>query len=477
MADGSQAKTLPQYIAALSVCLGAVAAGAILGWTANVSEKLKNSEFNDIEITADSLGWIGSFVTLGAMVTCFPIGFLCDKIGRKWSCIATVIPFSLGWLLVIFANNLGMIYAGRFFTGLAGGAFCVAAPIYTAEIAQPSIRGALGSYFQLLLTVGILIVYIAGAFISPLALAIIAAIIPLVFTVVFFFQPETPVYLMKQNNREEAKKALQRLRGSAYDCDAELKEIQQTLDQSDSAQNSFIDVLKTRASIKANIITFGLMFFQQFSGVNAVIFYAGFIFKAAGSSSLSPSTGTIIVGILQTAATFLSTLIVDRFGRKILLIISIVFMGISSFILGIYFSLSDRNLIDKDQVDAIGILPIVCLSVFIVMFSLGFGPIPWMISAELLPQEIKSTMCSAAATFNWFLAFIVTKFYVNMQEGIGSDSTFYIFSGICFLGVVFIIFLIPETKGKSVAEVQAILSGKPIKSSEKEGIDNPSFNN
>ncbi|XP_057664603.1 facilitated trehalose transporter Tret1 isoform X2 [Diorhabda carinulata] len=477
MADGNQAKTLPQYIAALSVCLGAVAAGAILGWTANISDRLKNAEFNDIEITDDALGWIGSFATLGAMVTCFPIGFLCDKIGRKWSCILTVIPFTIGWLLVIFAKNLSMIYAGRFLTGLAGGAFCVAAPIYTAEIAQTNIRGTLGSFFQLLLTVGILIVYVAGAFVTPLTLAVLSAVIPLVFAAVFFFQPETPVYLMKKNNGDGAKKALQRLRGSAYNCDAELKEIQQNIEKSTSEQNSFVEILKTKASIKANIITFGLMFFQQLSGVNAVIFYTGDIFKAAGSSSLKPSTGTIIVGVLQTVATFLSALIVDKFGRKILLIISIVFMGVSGLVLGVYFSLSYRNLIDQDRIDAIGVLPIVCLSVFIVMFSLGFGPIPWMISAELLPQEIKSTMCSAAAMFNWFLAFIVTKFYVNLKEGVGPDVTFYIFSGICFLGVVFIVFLVPETKGKTVAEVQAILSGEPIKSSEKEGIDNPSFDN
>ncbi|CAG9829175.1 unnamed protein product [Diabrotica balteata] len=474
MADSGQAKTLPQYIAALSVCLGAVAAGAVLGWTSNVSKQLQEGGLNDLLIDEDQLGWIGSFVTLGALVMCFPIGYICDLIGRKWGCLLTLIPFTVGWLLVIFSSSVSVIYVGRFLTGLAGGSFCVAAPIYSAEIAQTSIRGALGSYFQLLLTVGILIAYVGGAWMHPKDLAILSAVIPIVFAVVFFSQPETPIYLMKKNRPEEAKKALQRLRGSSYDCDAELKEIQLSFEQGTS-EKSFMTVLKTKAAIKASLITFGLMFFQQMSGVNAVIFYTADIFSASGSS-LEPAIGTIIVGILQTSATFGSSLIVDKFGRKILLLVSIGFMAISEFVLGLFFTFKDRNVLDEDQLSSIGFLPIICLGIFIVMFSVGFGPIPWMISAELMPEEIKSTMVSAAATFNWFLAFIVTKFYGNLKTSIGGDVTFYIFSGVCIAGVVFVMFCVPETKGKSVAEVQALLNGdKTTPINEKEGIDNPTF--
>ncbi|XP_050499245.1 facilitated trehalose transporter Tret1-2 homolog isoform X2 [Diabrotica virgifera virgifera] len=475
MADSGQAKTFPQYIAALSVCLGAVAAGAVLGWTSNISKDLQKGGLNDLVISDDQLGWIGSFVTLGALLMCFPIGYICDLIGRKWGCLLTLIPFTVGWLLVIFSSSVSVIYVGRFLTGLAGGSFCVAAPIYTAEIAQASIRGALGSYFQLLLTVGILIVYVGGAWMHPKDLAILSAVIPIVFAVVFFFQPETPIYLMKKNRPEEAKKALQRLRGNAYDCDAELKEIQLSFEQG-SSEKSFMTVLKTKAAIKACLITFSLMFFQQMSGINAVIFYTGKIFEASGSS-LDPAVGTIIVGILQTSATFGSSLIVDKFGRKILLLISIAFMGLSEFVLGLFFTFKERSVLDDDQLKAIGFLPIICLGIYIVMFSVGFGPIPWMISAELMPEEVKSTMVSAAATFNWFLAFIVTKFYVNLKTSIGGDVTFYIFSGICIGGAAFVLFCVPETKGKSVAEVQALLSGDktaPV-SNEKEGIDNPTF--
>nr|CAI5845155.1 unnamed protein product [Callosobruchus analis] len=409
------------------------------------------------------------------MLMCFPIGSICDIIGRKWGCITTVVPFTLGWGLIIFANGTGMIYAGRFLTGLAGGAFCVAAPIYTSEIAQKEIRGTLGSYFQLLLTVGILIAYLAGAYMPVKAFSILCAMIPIAFVVIFFFQPETPVYYMKNNKPDEARSALQRLRGSEYNCDKEIQDIKASLEQSTETSVSLTDALKMKASKRACLICFGLMMFQQLSGVNAVIFFTGNIFESAGST-LPSSTATIIVGIVQVIATFLSSIFIDKFGRKMLLLGSIAFMMLSEVVLGIFFSLKDRGLVSPETVSKIGILPVLCLIVFISSFSLGIGPIPWLISAELMPPEIKSVACSAAATFNWLLAFIVTKNYASLQIAIGGDSTFYIFSSICFIGIFFIYFMVFETKGKSVSEVQAILNGGTANASDgTAGIDNPAY--
>lgn len=133
-----------------------------MGWTSNISEDMKGGKYNDIPIDDDSLGWIGSCVTLGAMVMCFPIGYICDWLGRKPTMLLLTIPFTIGWIIIIFAGSVELLYVGRFITGMAGGAFCVSAPMYTSEIAEKEIRGTLGSYFQLLLTVGILFSYIVG---------------------------------------------------------------------------------------------------------------------------------------------------------------------------------------------------------------------------------------------------------------------------------------------------------------------------
>ncbi|XP_019870659.1 facilitated trehalose transporter Tret1 isoform X1 [Aethina tumida] len=469
--DKGTARKLPQYVAALSVCLGAVAAGTVLGWTSNIGDPLEKGDLNDVTADKDNQqGWIGSWMTLGAMIMCFPIGYLCDLLGRKLTMLLLIVPFTVGWLLIIFCANIEMIYVGRFILGLAGGSFCVSAPLYTSEIAEDAIRGTLGTFFQLLLVVGILMSNIMGAYVEIKAFSIICAIIPIIFGLVFFFQPETPVYLAKKGKYDEAKKSLERFRGPAYKCDIELEEIKKALEEEKNNKVSFMESLKTTASKKAILICFGLMFFQQLSGVNAFVFYTGNIFTTTGSS-IDPSQATIYVGAVQLVATFVSSQVVDRFGRRVLLMFSDFFMMIASLVLAIYFSIKPN--LTQEEIENIGWIPISSLIIFFIVFSLGYGPIPWLASSELMPQEIKANASSAAATFNWFLAFLVTKFYADLSNALNEYGPFYIFSAISLAGTAFVYFLLPETKGKSQAEIQLELSGGK---SEKSGIDNPAYN-
>lgn len=453
------------------VCTGAVAAGTLLGWTSNISAEMKEGNYNDLPIDDSVLGWIGSFTALGAMLMCFPIGIICDFLGRKLTMLLLIVPFCIGWLLLIFAKSLVMVYIGRFVTGMAGGAFCVTAPLYTSEIAEKEVRGALGSYFQLFLTIGILFSYVLATFVNILTYNIVLAIVPLVFGVVFVLQPETPVYLLKKDKENEARKVLRKLRGNNYDVDAELKSMKLSIENDAKLKVPFTQSIKKKATQRAFLISFGLMFFQQLSGINAVIFYTGDIFIAAGSS-LDSKYATIIVGVIQVAATFVSSLVVDKFGRKLLLLGSDFFMAISGILLGIFFSITDYKLADQETIDKISFLPILALSIFLIVFSLGFGPIPWMISAEVYPAEVKSSASSAAGTFNWFLAFLVTKFYIDVKNAVGGDVTFYIFSAISLVGTAFIYFIVPETKGKSLEQIQIELGGEE---QQKKGVDNEGF--
>ncbi|KAF5279760.1 hypothetical protein FQA39_LY05450 [Lamprigera yunnana] len=431
MSEGKSTR-FPQYLAAITVCLGAVATGTALGWTGNIALELKSGEFNDMQISDTEFGWIGSLTNLGAMCICFPIGFICDKIGRKFATLLLTIPFIAGWLLIIFSTNVTMLYIGRFIIGLAGGGFCIAAPLYTSEIAEKNIRGALGSFFQLFVTIGILLSYILGYAVSIRILTIVVAVVPLIFCIAFLFQPETPVYRLKQKRDEEAKAILTRLRGKKYNIDVEIVEIKEALDELEKNNVTIKDSLKKRSTRIAAIVSFSLMFFQQAGGINAVIFYTSDIFSSSGSS-LKPNDATMIIGAIQVIATLIASGIVDILGRRILLLLSSIFMAIGLIVLGVFFSLKDRNLVSADVLSTLGFMPIVGLAVFITMFSLGFGPIPWMISSELYPSEIKSVASAAAGTFNWLMAFLITKFYGDLKSKVGGDVTFYIFAGICIL--------------------------------------------
>lgn len=269
----------PQYVAALAATGGALAAGTTLGWTSPVELRLE--EDFDFPISAEQFSWIGSMMNLGAAFVCIPIGILVGIIGRKLTMLSLIIPFTIGWALLIWPNGVAMMYVGRFFVGVAGGAFCVTAPMYTSEIAENEIRGSLGTFFQLMVTVGILFSYAVGSGVNVMVLSIICGCIPLVFGAVFVFMPETPFYLIQNNKTESAIKSIGWLRGKDYDHKNELTDLQNESEHMKQNKISIVEGLKRPATIRALSIGLGLMFFQQMSGINAVIFYSGGIFDVS----------------------------------------------------------------------------------------------------------------------------------------------------------------------------------------------------
>jgi MFS family permease len=186
-----QTKLWPQYFAALAATGGALAAGTALGWTSPAEPQMLNrtSEAFDFDISKTDASWVGSALNLGAMSMCIPIGYIINMIGRKGAMLALVLPFTIGWVLLVTAQHLSMLIIGRVFIGISCGGFCVAAPIYIGEIAQKEIRGILGSFFQLMITIGILFVYAVGIGVNLMWLSIICGIVPLVFAVVFSIAP------------------------------------------------------------------------------------------------------------------------------------------------------------------------------------------------------------------------------------------------------------------------------------------------
>ncbi|XP_026325068.1 facilitated trehalose transporter Tret1 isoform X2 [Hyposmocoma kahamanoa] len=459
--SGDNARRLPQYLAALSATVGALAAGSMLGWSAPVLVEIvkENNTDYDFPITQGQGDWIGSLINLGAAAICFPIGLIMDSIGRKKTMLFLVLPFTLGWLLIAFATNVAMLMAGRFIIGVAGGAFCVTAPAYTSEIAQDSIRGKLGTYFQLMITIGILFSYVVGSYTSVLTFNLLCTCIPIIFGVIFFFMPESPSFLIIKGRNEEARQSLVRLRGEAYDVDTELNSLKYKAEQSQLNQVSFVKSITKKTAMKAILICYALMVLQQLSGINAVLFNTTAIFESAGAT-IPSEIATIVIGVIQVIATFISSMIVDKLGRRILLLFSALVMCLCTTALGVFFFLRDKHGIDSEILEPISWLPLLSLSLFIIAFSFGFGPIPWMMAGELCLIDIKAFVASTAGTLNWLLSFTVTSTFNSLNDAIGSGQVFWIFAGIMLLGFVFIFLIVPETKGKSVDEIQVMLGAE-----------------
>ena len=274
-----QTSKWPQVVAGLSANGGAFAVGTALGWTAPAGPRLVEGDDQYFQISQSRFDWTASIIAIGCAVSCLPIGILMKKFGRKWSMISLVVPFLIGWSLVAWAQNFMMLLIGRFMIGLAGGAFCVSAPQYSSEIAEKEIRGIIGTFCVSMINVGILFVYIIGAFASVFWTSIACLIIPVIFGLVFFFMPESPVYLVAENRDEDAIKSFKWLRGNNYNPQNEIAELKFEILENSKRTSSLKEVLGKRATIHALLIGFGLMFFQQMSGINVVLFYSTFIFK------------------------------------------------------------------------------------------------------------------------------------------------------------------------------------------------------
>ena len=191
----SSANVLNQYIASVASAGGALATGIVLGWTSLTADNIKEGCYGFL-VSQEEFSWVGSVTNLGAALACIPMGLVMNTLGRKITMLALVIPFTLGWVLLICAKHVIMLYIGRFILGICCGGFCVTSPMYVAEIASKEIRGTLGSFFQLFLTIGILLVYLISWKLSVLAVNLICASFPIIFGVIFFFMPETPTFLV-----------------------------------------------------------------------------------------------------------------------------------------------------------------------------------------------------------------------------------------------------------------------------------------
>ncbi|XP_014469649.1 PREDICTED: facilitated trehalose transporter Tret1-like [Dinoponera quadriceps] len=437
-----------QFLASLCAGIIGVQSGITLTWTSPILPYLMSDASFLPELSESQISWITSLLALGAIVGAVPAGKIADRIGRKWSIILTTVPFATSWLILIFTRDVVSIYIARFVGGIGAGAACVLVPVYIGEIAQASIRGALTAFFPILLSLGIVLSFVAGAYCPYATFNSIccALLLPLVLSAPFI--PESPIWLVQQGRKAQVTKVLLTLRGSKYDITDEITVLQDDVGKVMNVQGGFKDLIGTKAGRRAIIVCVGLMSFQQLCGVDAILFYTVTIFQEA-NSTVDPFVASIIVGLVEVFITIIVATVIDRFGRKPLLIISGATMTIDLAILGYYFKLKNEG-----DVSAIGWLPLTCLSAFNVFFSIGYGSVPFTVISEIFPPQTKGVASSMSIVVHWSLVFAVTKLFPSMEDGMGPAATFWTFACFTAASTVFAYFLVPETKGKTLQEIQ-----------------------
>ncbi|XP_067616732.1 facilitated trehalose transporter Tret1-like isoform X2 [Eurosta solidaginis] len=452
-------KTIRIFIAAVAANLSAFAAGTCLGWTSPVAPKLKALDTSDSPldhpITTEDDAWISSIVAIGALTAPFVAGPLADRIGRKWVLLISSAFFVVAYALMLIASEVWMLLLARLIQGFGVGFVFTVQPMYVGEIATDAVRGATGSLMQLFVVAGILYVYAIGPYVSYNALQWCCLAVPIVFDIVFFFMPESPYYFAGKGQKSNALSSLQFLRGQSVDVvQDEMTTIQGEVEEAMASKGSFVDIVKIPGNRKALIISAGLIMFQQLSGINVVLFNSQSIFESA-DTGLDPAIATIIVGCVQVSSSGLTPIIADRMGRKVILLISAFGMSIGLAALGAFFYVQ-QVIGDASNITW---LPVPALILFNIVYCIGFGPLPWAVLGEMFPANIKSIASSIVASTCWTLGFVVTRWYPAL-DALGSYYAFWIFAVCCIFAFFFTIFIVMETKGLSLQEIQDRLNGK-----------------
>ncbi|XP_055850402.1 facilitated trehalose transporter Tret1-like [Episyrphus balteatus] len=440
------------YLVTFCATLASFSVGVYIGWTSPVVPKLREQTEDsplDYGITTVQEGWIGSLTAVGAFFGALGIGYIAFKFGRKWAILSTSIFYIISYILLIVGNNIWYIYAARTLQGVGGGITHAVVPMYIGEIATNDLRGALGSMLLLSMSCGLVFVYSIGPYVDYMTLQWICLSIPIIqFFLTIFFIPESPYFFAMKNRTKNGIKSLRILRGQREKTtEALMNQIKKEVDTSMLNKGSIVDVFKNRGYRKGLLIGCGCLVFQQLCGTKAVLVNSQSIFSST-NSSLDPAIATIIIGLAQLVSNFPTPFIVERAGRKIVLIISSVGMCLAHLTLGTFFYIQTFG--DASQILW---LPVPAMIGFNLFFGFGFGPLPWAVMGEMFPSNIKSSATSIACGIYWITSFAVVRWFPELNA-LGPYYAFWFFGGMCALATLFVLFVVIETKKISLQSIQ-----------------------
>ncbi|XVE82015.1 hypothetical protein DITRI_Ditri15bG0113000 [Diplodiscus trichospermus] len=429
----------------VAVC-GSFEFGSCVGYSAPTQSAIRE----DLNLSLAEFSMFGSILTIGAMLGAVTSGQIADLIGRKGAMRLSASFCITGWLAVYFSKGPLSLDVGRFSTGYGIGVFSYVVPVFIAEIAPKNLRGGLTTLNQLLIVTGSSAAFLIGTIIPWRALAL-TGLVPCIFLFVgLCFIPESPRWLAKVGLNKEFQVALRKLRGKDADITQEAAEIQIYVETLQSLPKARILDLFQQKYIRSVIIGVALMIFQQFGGINGITFYAS---ETLASAGLSGKSGTIAYACVQVPITVVGAMLMDKSGRRPLIMLSATGTFLGCFLAGTSFYLKDHNLLPE----WVPILAVGGVLIYIASFSIGMGAVPWVIMSEIFPINVKGVAGSLVVLVNWLGAWAVSYTF-NFLMSWSSSGTFFVYSGFSVMTILYVAMFVPETKGKTLEEIQACIN-------------------
>ncbi|XP_068606379.1 solute carrier family 2, facilitated glucose transporter member 6 [Brachionichthys hirsutus] len=449
------------YLAVFAAILGNFSFGYSLVFTSPVLPKLQSADADPrLKMDESQAGWFGSIYALGSAAGGLGAMVLNDKIGRRMSIMMSALPLTIGYMLLGGAINLSMLLAGRFLTGLAGGMTGASIPVYISEISHKKVRGALGSCPQITAVLGTLVLY-ALALKLPWRWLAIAGEVPAVLMVVLLvFMPSSPRRLLSLGKERKAENALRWLRGKHYDTQVEILVIQHSI----NTQGKFkVSYLATPGFYRPIMISVVMRFLQQMSGITPTLIYLETIFTKS-NVSLDAQYDAALVGLVRLISVILSTLLMNKARRKALLYTSSMLMFLSSLALTMNSHTTVCASCNPSNVSASldyisnsnggNVIPLISTMVFIFGYSMGWGTITWLLMSEVLPLVARGMASGVCVTVSWLTAFMVTEAFTYLLHKFGLYVPYLWFMVVSVLGLLFNAECIPETRGRSLEEIE-----------------------
>ncbi|CAN7940781.1 unnamed protein product, partial [Ixodes hexagonus] len=431
------------YLALSSACMAALSFGLTLGYSSPALPDIRRRmAFSDSQ---EDL--FGSLVNIGALFGGLAGGGqLVNKIGRKDTILLAGLGFVLGFLLIEMLPVPGLMFAGRALTGFSAGITALVLTIFVSEVSPAHIRGILNTVCAIAITSGVLMANVLGKWLGYRWLAT-ACMVPTVLNVLTMPKvAESPRWLFQEGRVGEAMRSLQFYEGA----DAE-ESFEALRSSSSTSVKLSLAHFKLPQAYKSFLCVLLGMYLQQFSGITIMLYYTREIFKTAGST-IESADSAIIVGVVQVTTVLLTTFLVDRLGRKMLLLFSCGVTCLSLAALGAFYHLKDN--LGPSFVATYGWLPLIALCTYMMGYSMGLGPQPWTLMGEMLPLNIKGFATGILTAFSFGCGALISREYHAMIQFLGNDGLYWFYGAHMALGFVLVLLFIPETKGKTLEEIE-----------------------
>jgi len=442
---------------ALVACV-ALAGGFLFGYDTAVINGANQFLKSFFQLTPPQEGIAGASAILGCIPGAMFAGYFSDRFGRRKVLFVCAILYALSGVLSAVPRTFTEFLLARFISGLGIGASSMICPVYVAELAPAAWRGRLGSLFQFGIVSGIFLTLFINDKIQRLGNAdwntaygwrwmLGAEVLPAVLLLaLLFFVKESPRWLVQVGREDEARNTLEKIHG-AQEAEVEIAATKEVLKQSEAG---FIELLSNARFRKVLLIAVLLMAFSQFCGINAIMYYSTKIFTTAKVGVDDAFKASAVVGLVNLLFTLVAVALVDKAGRRILLMIGLVAQVIALGAVGWMFKANTG-----------GIYLLIAILAFIGAFAMALGPIPWILCSEIFPTRVRGRAMSVATFTIWTSCYIVALTFpmLNDSKAVGPALTFWIYAACSLAALIFVFFMVPETKGRSLEEIEASFSG------------------